>query len=126
MTLCFSLLNSFNVSKFILNRYSGTFVIPKAQNVKLIQIDIFFSCTYQNIFTLSLTENCFLLFALLYYSGKSPNPCYYYCDCYFIVIIIVVTIVEQVLDVWFEKIQPSISIMAISVCEKLSMKYAGI
>lgn len=56
----------FDVSKFILNRYSGTFVIPKAQNLKLIQIDIFFSCTiYQNIFTLSLTENCFLL--LLYF-----------------------------------------------------------
>lgn len=87
---------------------------------------ILFLYHYQNIFTLPLTENCFLLFALPYYSGKSPNPCYYYCDCYFILIIIVVTIVEQVLDVWFEKIQPSILILVISVCEKLNMKYAGI
>lgn len=50
---------------------------------------------------------------VLPYSVKSPNP-YYYCNCYFIVIIIV-TIIEQALDVWFEKIPPSILIMVISV-----------
>lgn len=104
-----------------------TFVILKAQNLKLIQIDIFFSCTiYQNIFTLPLTKSCFLLFSLPYYSVKSPNPCYYYCDCYFYCNNFCCYYIELALDVWFEKIQLSILMMVIIVCEKLSMKHAGI